>query len=198
MKKTWVLFLFSAVLSLLPSCGKDPWRGKDYKVRFRTSKGGILIQVHHAWAPKGADRFGELVASGFYDGARFFRVVPGFVVQFGLSGDPKLNARWKHENLRDDPVYMTNRRGTLSFATAGPDTRTTQVFINLADNQGLDSRGFAPFGEVVKGMDVVDRINAEYGQAPDQDRIEKEGNAYLKKEFPRLDYIEKAEILEVQ
>ncbi len=188
--------LFSAA-ALVSSCGggEGSPAGKDFEVRFQTTKGEVVIQVHHAWAPRGADRFRELVKEGFYDGARFFRVVPGFVVQFGLNGDPKVNAKWRKRTIPDDPVLVTNRKGTVTFATAGPNTRTTQVFINLANNSRLDDMGFAPFGEVVKGMDVVEKINAEYGEKPQQPRIETEGNAYLEKEFPRLDYIKKAEIL---
>src|SRR6266480_4626369 len=125
-----------------------------YRVRFETSKGDVVIQVRRDWAPLGADRFYTLVRSGFYDGARFFRVLPGFVVQFGIAGDPAINAKWHNANLVDDPVTQSNRRGTITYGTAGPNTRTTQVFINLADNARLDSKGFAPFGEVTEGMEA--------------------------------------------
>ncbi len=204
MKRNILFFLVPALFvlgALFPSCEngggakKKVERGKDFKVKFETTKGDIVIQVHHAWAPRGADRFLELLEAGFFDGCRFFRVVPGFVVQFGLNGDPKVNALWRNKRIPDDPVLATNKRGTISFATAGPNTRTTQLFINLADNSQLDGMGFSPFAEVIQGMDVVDKINAEYGERPQQPRIETEGNAYLEKEFPRLDYIKKVEIL---
>ncbi|GBD31837.1 MAG: hypothetical protein KatS3mg081_1584 [Gemmatimonadales bacterium] len=167
-----------------------------YRVRFETSKGEFIVEVTRAWAPKGADRFYNLVRHGFYDGARFFRVVPGFVVQFGINGDPQISARWRTARIEDDPVTQSNRRGTITFATAGPNSRTTQVFINYADNTNLDGQGFAPFGRVVQGMDVVDRINAEYGQSPNQGMIQQRGNAYLEAEFPRLDYIIRATVVQ--
>lgn len=165
-----------------------------YRVRFDTSKGPFVVEVHRDWAPIGAARFEELVKDGFYDGARFFRVVPNFVVQFGLAADPKMTAKWDRK-LEDDPVRQTNRIGSITFATAGPNTRTTQLFINLRSNQMLDDDGFAPFGVVVEGMDVVQKIYPGYGEQPDQERIEKQGNAYLTKNFPNLDYIRKATIL---
>jgi peptidyl-prolyl cis-trans isomerase A (cyclophilin A) len=172
-----------------------------YKVRFATSKGDLVVTVERKWAPLGADRFYTLVKSGFYDGARFFRVLPGFVVQFGIAGDPALNAKWHNANLPDDPVAQSNRRGTVSFATGGPNTRTTQVFINLSDsNARLDARGFSPFGTVTQGMEIADQFFSEYGEGPPrgrgpaQDRAEAEGNAYLEREFSKLDYIKKATI----
>ena len=179
---------------------KNPSALKDvapatYRAAFDTSAGAFVILVHREWAPKGADRFYNLVKYGFFDGTRFFRVVPNFMVQFGLNGDPAVQAPWRAANLTDDPRTQSNRRGTISFATAGPNTRTTQVFINFRDNsQSLDSQGFAPFGEVVSGMEVVDKINAEYGEHPDQGLIQRQGNAYLTRQFPKLDYIKKATI----
>jgi len=173
----------------------------SYKVRFDTSKGAFVIQVDRAWAPHGADRFYNLVKHGFYDNDRFFRVISGFMVQFGINGDPHVSARWREANIPDDPVKMSNKRGMITFATAGPNTRTTQVFINFGDNANLDGMGFAPFGQVVSGMDVVDRINAEYGEGaprgrgPEQGRLQMEGNAYLAKGFPRMDYVKKATIV---
>src|SRR5450830_645664 len=166
-----------------------------YKVRFDTSKGAFVLQVTRAWAPLGADRFYNLVKSGFYDNVRFFRVISGFMVQFGISGDPALMAGWRDAPIQDDPVTQSNKRGTITFAMAGPNTRTTQVFINFADNDRLDASGFAPFGRVVSGMEVVDKLNPEYGEGaprgrgPDQSRMQREGNAYLAKEFQRLDLV---------
>ena len=171
-----------------------------YKARFDTSKGAFVIEVHRDWAPRGADRFYNLVRSGFYDDVRFFRVISGFMVQFGINGDPKISAPWREARIADDPVKQSNRRGYISYAMAGPNTRTSQVFINFADNSNLDQSGFAPFGRVVSGMEVVDRLNAEYGEGaprgrgPDQSRIQMEGNAYLNKNFGRLDYVKKATI----
>ena len=167
----------------------------EYRVRFETSKGDVVVRVVRAWAPLGADRFRELVASGFYDGARFFRVVPNFVVQFGIAGDPVITKKWDKSEIQDDPVLQSNTRGRLTFATGGPNTRTTQLFINLKDNARLDKSGFSAFGEVVEGMAVVDEIYSGDREKPDQDRIEKEGNAYLLREFPKLDFIKSARIL---
>jgi peptidyl-prolyl cis-trans isomerase A (cyclophilin A) len=135
-----------------------------------------------------------LIKAGYYDGARFFRVVPGFVAQFGLAADPAVTAKWKDMNLQDDPVKESNTPGTLTYATAGPNTRTTQLFINLGNNQRLDGMGFAPFAKVVSGMEAVQAINAGYGEAPQQPLIEAQGNAYLQSQFPQLDYIKKATI----
>ena len=171
-----------------------------YKVRFETSKGSFVIQVHRSWAPHGADRFYNLVKHGFFDNDRFFRVISGFMVQFGINGDPAISAKWRGANIPDDRVTQSNKRGTISFATAGPNTRTTQVFINFADNSNLDRMGFAPFGKVVSGMKVVDALYAGYGEGapngngPDQGRLQAQGNAYLAKSFPRMDYIKKATI----
>ena len=172
----------------------------SYKVHFDTSKGAFVLQVNRSWAPLGADRFYTLVTSGFYDGARFFRVLPGFVVQFGIAADPAVSAKWRNANLPDDPVSQSNRPGTITFATGGPNTRTTQVFINLADNARLDGSGFSPFGVVTQGMDVVEQLYSGYGEGapngsgPAQPQAEAEGNAYLEREFPKLDYIKKATI----
>lgn len=166
-----------------------------FRANFETSGGVFVVEVTRAWAPKGADRFYNLVKYGYLDGTRFFRVVPNFMVQFGISGDPKLNAVWSEANISDDPVTQSNKRGYITFATRGPNTRTTQLFINFKDNAGLDGQGFAPFGQVVSGMEVVDKINAEYGESPNQGLIQTQGNAYLTKAFPRLDFIKRATIL---
>jgi peptidyl-prolyl cis-trans isomerase A (cyclophilin A) len=171
-----------------------------FKVKFDTSKGAFVVEVNRDWAPNGADRFYNLVKNGFYDDVRFFRVISGFMVQFGISGNPKLSAPWREARIADDPVKQSNKRGTITYAMAGPNTRTSQVFINFADNANLDNSGFAPFGRIVSGMDVVDKLNAEYGEGaprgrgPDQGRIQAEGNAYLNKEFGKLDYVKKATI----
>ncbi len=181
----------SALLDPSKATAKAP---ATFKVRFETTRGTFVVAVTRAWAPLGADRFYNLVEAGFYDEAGFFRVVPGFVVQFGLNADPRANAVWRDARIPDDPVKQTNSRGRLTFATAGPGTRTTQLFISTGSNGNLDGMGFAPFGEVVSGMSVVEAITAEYGQTPDQGRITTEGNAYLKAKFPKLDFIKKASI----
>jgi peptidyl-prolyl cis-trans isomerase A (cyclophilin A) len=171
-----------------------------FKVNLDTTKGPIVIDVHRDWAPNGADRFYNLVKSGFYDNVRFFRVIPGFMAQFGIHGDPQVAAAWRNAQIKDDPVKQSNNRGYVTFATAGPNTRTTQLFINFKDNSPLDKQGFAPFGEVTKGMDIVDKIYDGYGEGaprgrgPDQGRLQSEGNAYLEKDFSKLDYIKTATI----
>jgi len=173
-----------------------------FRVRFETSKGDFVVEVHRAWAQRGADRFYNLVRNGFYDGQRFFRVRAGYIAQFGLSGDPAITRVWKDATIPDDPVLRGNTRGSLAYAMTGPNTRSTQVYVNLADNSHLDAQGFAPFGEVVSGMDVVDSLYAGYGESAGggmrggkQGRIEAGGNAYLTREFPRLDYISRAVLL---
>lgn len=174
----------------------------SFRVRFETSEGEFVVRVRREWAPHGADRFYNLVRHGFYDGVRFFRVLEGFVAQFGIHGDPEVAAAWRQATIPDDPVVASNERGTLSFATAGPDSRTTQLFINYRDNSQLDAMGFAPIGEVVEGMEVVDRLHAGYGEGaprgegPSQGRIQAEGNAYLEAAFPELDHVERAAVLE--
>ena len=171
-----------------------------YKAEFETSKGAFVVEVHRDWAPNGADRFYNLVKNGFYDNARFFRVVSGFMVQFGINGDPKLSALWRNARIADDPVRQSNKRGYITFATAGPNTRTTQVFINFGDNSALDHQGFAAFGQIVSGMNVVDALYSGYGEGapqgrgPEQGRIQQEGNTYLTRDFAKLDYVKKATI----
>ncbi|MGD0133698.1 MAG: peptidylprolyl isomerase [Bryobacteraceae bacterium] len=166
-----------------------------FKAQFTTTKGDFVVEVHRDYAPLGADRFYNLVKNGYFTNASFFRVVPGFVVQFGLSANPAVNKVWMSANIKDDPVKVGNKRGNIVFATAGPNTRTTQLFINFSDNTPLDSMGFAAFGSVVDGMDVVDKIYSGYGQRPDQQRITEEGDAYITKNFPMIDKITAAKIL---
>ena len=172
-----------------------------FKVKFETSKGDFVVEVVTDWAPLGARRFYNLVNQKFYDDVRFFRVVRNFVVQFGINGDPKVSRFWSNMRILDDPVKQSNRKGYLSFAMAGPTSRTTQVFINLRDNPNLDGMGFAPFGRVVEGMEVVENLYDSYGDAPprgtgpDQSRIETQGNDYLASQFPRLDYIKTARLM---
>jgi peptidyl-prolyl cis-trans isomerase A (cyclophilin A) len=174
---------------------------ESFKTVFNTTKGKFTIEVTRSLAPNGADRFYNLAKSGFFTDIAFFRVIPGFMCQFGIDGDPAISAKWRDANIPDDPVKGSNTRGAITFATAGPNTRTTQLFINFSDNAGLDGQGFAPFGKVVEGMDVVDKINGEYGEGapsgngPDQQRVQMEGNAYLKKDFPKLDYIKSVTVI---
>ena len=171
-----------------------------YKANLDTSKGPVVIEVRREWAPNGADRFYNLVKNGFYDDARFFRVISGFMVQFGINADPKISAQWRVANIPDDPVKQSNKRGYITFATAGPNTRTTQVFINFGDNAALDRQGFAPFGQVTTGMNVVDMLYSGYGEGapngrgPNQGRVQNEGNAYLTNDFPSLDFVKKATV----
>lgn len=173
----------------------------SFKVKFDTTKGSFTIDVTRSLAPNGADRFYNLVQSGYFKDIAFFRVIPGFMAQFGIHGDPKVAAAWQSARITDDPVKGSNTRGMVTFATAGPNTRTTQFFINFADNTNLDAMGFAPFGKVVEGMDVVDKINGEYGEGaprgrgPNQGKIQSDGNTYLKASYPNLDYIKSATIL---
>jgi peptidyl-prolyl cis-trans isomerase A (cyclophilin A) len=167
----------------------------SFRVAFETSRGTFVVAVTRAWSPKGADRFHDLVQSGFLDDNRFFRVVPHFVAQFGLNDKPAINDQWDAKRLVDDSVKHSNTRGTLVFATQGPNTRAHQLFINLADNARLDGMGFSPFGRVVKGMDVVDSLYSGYGESPDQQMIGTLGNSYLTRTFPKLDYVKTAKIV---
>ena len=174
---------------------------ESFKAQFDTTKGKFTIEVTRSLAPNGADRFYNLVRSGYFTDIAFFRVIPGFMCQFGIHGDPQVAAAWGRASIADDPVKSGNTRGAITFATRGPNTRTTQLFINFGNNGGLDGQGFSSFGKVSEGMDVVDKINSEYGEGapggrgPAQGRIQAEGNAYLKKDFPNLDYIKSASIL---
>jgi peptidyl-prolyl cis-trans isomerase A (cyclophilin A) len=168
----------------------------NYKVKFGSTAGDFTVEVHRDWAPLGADRFFNLARNKFFNDITFFRVVPNFIVQFGLTGNPAVNHAWENAKIKDDPVKQHNTRGTVVFATAGPGTRTTQLFINLRDNTGsLDPQGFAPFGAVVEGMENVDKIFPGYGERPDQGGITDQGDAYLKKGFPNLTRITSTTII---
>jgi cyclophilin family peptidyl-prolyl cis-trans isomerase len=174
----------------------------SFKVKFQTSAGDFVVESQREWAPRGVDRFYNLVKNGYYDGVCFFRVISGFMAQFGIHGDPKVAAAWRSEQMQDDPVKQSNKRGYISYAMAGPNTRTAQLFINYGDNSRLDQMGFAPIARVVEGMDVVDRLYAKYGEGapqgsgPNQGRLQMEGNTYLTKDFPQLDCIKKATLIE--
>jgi peptidyl-prolyl cis-trans isomerase A (cyclophilin A) len=190
--KPTIFFISTALF--VTGCSSTGGAPEQYKAKFDTSKGAFVIEVKREWAPIGADRFYELVKSGFYNDARFFRVAPGFVIQWGIAGDPKLTSQWKDKIIPDDPVKASNLAGYVSFASRGPNTRTTQVFINLANNTQLDGMGFAVFGHVSQGLDVVAHIYSGYGQQPEQPLIESQGNTYLQQSFPNLDYIKTARI----
>jgi peptidyl-prolyl cis-trans isomerase A (cyclophilin A) len=187
--------------SLLNPAGLNETAPATYNVTFDTSAGEFVVKVTRDWAPNGADRFYNLVKNGYYDDVRFFRAIAGFMVQFGINGDPAVNTAWRNARIAPDPVKQSNKKGYITYAMgATPDTRTTQVFINYGNNASLDKMGFAPFGEVVKGIEVVDKLHTGYGEGaprgsgPEQGRLQMEGNAYLKKDFPKLDYVKKATI----
>jgi len=206
----------AVILILLSSCSSPPAVEKKsagpppppekppetYRVKFETTKGEFTIEARRDWAPRGADHFYGLVRAKFYDGVRFHRVVRGFVVQFGINGDPKAQRLWSGAQIPDDPVRQKNRRGVLSYAKLGPNSRTTQVFINLRDNLDLDKSGFAPFARVIEGMEVVERLYFSYGEVaprgggPDPTQIEMQGETYLERQFPRLDSIRRAVIVQ--
>lgn len=172
----------------------------QFTVKWQTTQGDVLIDVHRDWAPQGADRFYNLVRIGYFEDVAFFRVIAGFMAQVGIHGDPQVNTVWRPARIPDDPVKQPNVRGRVTFATSGPNSRTTQLFINFGNNQQLDGMGFAPFGEV-RDMAVVDRLYAGYGEGapggrgPSQGRVQAEGNRYLRAEFPQLDYIKKASLV---
>ncbi len=174
----------------------------EFKVKLETSKGDIVLKVVRDWAPKGADRFYSLVKNGYYDECRFYRVLPKYIAQVGIHGDPKISGKWHEAPIGDDPVKQKNTRGRVTFAKGGPNSRTTNLFINLRDSTSLDSQGFAPIGEVVEGMEVADQLHSGYGdgapkgRGPSQKRIYEEGNAWLQKDFKDLDFIKTARIVE--
>jgi len=173
----------------------------QFKVKMTTTKGDFTIQVNRDWAPNGADRFYNLVKIGYFTDIAFFRVINGFMAQFGISGDPGVNVKWRETKIPDDSVVESNTKGKISFATSGPNSRTTQLFINFGNNSRLDSMGFSPIGEVIEGMDVVDSLYDGYGEGaprgrgPYQGQIQQQGNKYLKAQFPKLDYIKSAQVV---
>ena len=169
---------------------------ETFKAKFETSKGMIVIEVHREWSPHGADRVYNLVKNGYFDGVKFFRAVPNFVVQWGIHGDPAIATKWLQAKVPDDPVKQSNKRGFVTYAMGGPNSRSVQLFINLVDNSRLDGMGFAPFGQVTEGMDVVDKFYGGYGEGLTklQGRIAEEGNAFLEKNYPQLDSITRATI----
>lgn len=182
----------------IPAPSPTPLRSPDrYRVRFETSKGPVVVEVQRALAPRGSDRFYELVTIGYYSGVRFFRMVPGFIVQFGIHGDPVVNDQWNNASIPDDPIKGRNTRGTVAFAASGPNTRATQLFVSTGDNvRKLDGqRLFMPFATVVEGMNVIEQLNAEYGEDPNFSRIVRQGNRYLERWFPALDSIVSATVV---
>jgi cyclophilin family peptidyl-prolyl cis-trans isomerase len=200
-------------LGLLATCGqaqplRDPknelWKRpapEIYRVKIDTNKGSFTLEVTRALAPLGADRFYHLVASGFYDDSRFYRVIAGRFAQFGIAGNPQVAQVWRSESFPDDPVRATNTRGTFAFAMTGPNARTTQIYINVTDQPRQDADGFAPFGKVVEGMDVVDKLYSGYGETSGggmrggkQGKLFEEGNAFLDREFPLLDKLQRARL----
>ncbi|HTA44140.1 MAG TPA: peptidylprolyl isomerase [Bryobacteraceae bacterium] len=197
MKTASLIASLALVLGVISACAQKPTDEKapeTFRVNMDTSRGMVVIEVTRADAPIGADRFYNLVKAQYLDGARFFRVVPGFMVQFGIAADPAVTKRW-NVPIQDDPVKTSNVRGMVTFAAqSSPNTRTTQLFINYGDNSRLDGLGFAPFGKVVGGMEFVDQIYSGDGERPDQSQIEAQGNAYLQQNFPQLDYIKTARL----
>ena len=197
-----ILLAALILLASSPAAGPPARAPEVFQVRFETSQGAFVVEAHREWAPQGIDHFHELVAAGFFDGSRFFRVVPGFIAQLGVAGEPKVTAAWKDRTIPDDPARQSNTRGTIAYAMTGPNTRTTQLYINLADNSRLDSQGFAPIGRVTSGMEVVDRLYAGYGETSGggmrggrQGKLLAEGNVWLDANFPKLDHLLRARIV---
>lgn len=188
--------LRSPTAAALGAAGPD-----SFDVTLYTTRGPVAVRIRRAWAPRGADRVYRAVRARYYDGARFYRVIPGFMAQFGFHGDPTVTRAWSAHEMRDDPVRQSNTRGMLSFATRGPNTRTVQLFINTGANARLDKLGFAPIGQVLEGMRAVDSLYSGYGEGapmgpgPDQDLMTTQGNAYLRKSFPKLDAIDSARVV---
>ena len=211
----WSVAALSALAALSPVAAAQSALGKTsklltpaaltakapalFKAKLDTTKGVIVIEVHRDWSPLGADRFYNLVSNGFFDGVRFFRVIPNFMAQFGINGNPAVTAAWNKVDLKDDPpTKQSNQRTFVTYGTTGrPDSRGTQIFINYKDNSFLDPQGFIPFGQVVEGMEVVDMLNAEYASAPQnaQGRISAEGNKFLIAQFPKLDFVKTATVV---
>lgn len=195
-KTSWEGVENAAVLAPEKATEKAP---KSYKVKFVTSQGDIVFEINRAWSPNGADRFYNLVKIGFFDDVAMFRAIKGFMIQFGIHGNPTVSAKWAEAKINDDNANKdaSNTPGMLTFATAGPNTRTSQLFINLGNNARLDAQGFTPFGKVVEGMDVVKKLNTEYGEnSPGvQGGFQAKGNAFISKRYPNLDYIKSAEIV---
>jgi peptidyl-prolyl cis-trans isomerase A (cyclophilin A) len=195
--------LLLGLVPLMAACGDTPPPRREvvgpapdsFRVAFATNRGTIVVEARRAWAPNGVDRFYQLVSEGFFDENRFYRVLPGFIAQFGANDDKKRNEQWEAKPISDDPTRERNRRGTISFANLGPGTRTHQLFINLKDNASLDAQGFVPIGRVVEGMPVADSLYDEYGEIPKYNLIATLGNKYLARMFPKLDYITSARIV---
>lgn len=199
MRTVLAIAMVSAISTALPTPSElvSVTAPDTFHAKFTTGKpeGEVIVEVHRNWSPKGADRFYGLVKSGFFNDARVFRNVPHFVAQFGINGDPQVQSQWRSATIQDDPKEQSNARGTLVFATSGPNSRTTQMFFNKNDNQFLDSQGFTPIGKVMgNGMDVIDALQEKYGEKPDQTKIQTDGNAYLKQAFPDLSFFSKVEL----
>ncbi len=195
----FIAFTLCAAAFNVSALRADEKAPDQFKVKFETSAGDFVVEVNRKWAPIGADHFYKAVKADFYKDCRFFRVVPNFMVQWGINGDPAIQAKWRDATIKDEPTVASNQRGYITYAKSGaPNSRTTQLFINFKDNSFLDGQGFAPFGRVVEGMEVVDKINAKYGERPNQGAIQAEGNAYLKKNFPDLDYIKSVELVDAK
>jgi cyclophilin family peptidyl-prolyl cis-trans isomerase len=202
MRLAFILLLFTSANQAVITAGTAAPVPAVFHVRVETSAGAFVIEAHRNWAPHGVDRLHELVQAGYFDDSRFFRVVPGFIAQFGIAGGPKVASAWRSRTIPDDPVVQSNKRGFISYAMTGPDTRSTQIFINMADNSRLDAQGFAPIGQVVEGMEVVEKLYSRYGEtsgggmrAGRQQKMFEEGNAWLDREFTKLDRLVRATIV---